>query len=90
MYLGHMSDPRAPAVVTGHLTRSGPPVATSSILVHVYQVRELSKEIPGIAGLPTGGLLLVTTGGPDLVRCPGTSAGASASLTYSRNITYNI
>ena len=83
-----MSDPGAPAVVTGHLTRSGPPVATSSILV--YQVMEFSKEIPGIAGLPTGGLLLVTTGGPDLMRCPGTSAEASASLICSGYITYNI
>ena len=40
--------------------------------------------------LPADGVLLVTTGGPDLVRCPDASAGASGSLICSRYIAYNI
>ena len=88
MFLEYVSDAEAPADVPGHLTRSGPPVVTSR------RPPVGSPAIPGISLLNSltwyTRILLVATGGPDLVRCPVTTAGAPGALICPRYITYNI
>ena len=79
-----MSDPEAPADVSGPLTRSGHPGRASRL--------SSAGLVPqqGNHGQSAGDNLLACPGCPDLVMGPDISAGASGSLICSRYIACNI
>ena len=88
MYLEYISDPEAPLMcLDTSQGRDLPSQTTITGISETYRVGAPSEETTHRVGAPPR---VATTRGTDLLRYPGTSAGASVSLVCSRYIAYNI